>query len=192
MTDATSDRRPRSNLERDRYEEGHAIRGEGRFPIHTVLDNVRSAFNVGSIIRTSDAARVAKLHLCGITARPPHREIARTSLGATRYVPWQSHERTIDAVTSLKERGVRIVALEVAPSAVSYLDCPVTFPLGLVVGHEVTGVSEDVLALADDVVHIPMWGVKNSLNVATSYGIIVFELLRRYASASSAAAPIDT
>ncbi len=163
----------------DRFEESASVLSRPRVPVQVVLDNLRSAFNVGSIFRTSDAARVAHLHLCGITAYPPNRKIARTSLGATRYVPWTYSASTIDAVRGLKESGSRVVALETSPSARSYLDVDYTLPLALLLGHEVRGLSPEILALADDVVTIPMHGVKNSINVATSYGVVLFEILRR-------------
>lgn len=175
--------------ERDRYLEIGKLGARPRFPIRVVLDNLRSAFNVGSIIRTSDAARVMHVHLCGITASPPHVQLARTALGATRFVPWTRHDDTLDAVRALKADGVAIVALETTASAASYLEADYRFPMALVLGHEVRGVDTRVLAACDQVITIPMWGVKNSLNVATAFGIVTFEILRRLHATTRAEEP---
>lgn len=109
-------------------------------------------------------------------------KVARTALGASRYVPWSHHGDVLDRVLTLKARGVTIAALETTASAHSYLEVDYRFPMALVLGHEVRGVDPRVLAEADQVITIPMWGVKNSLNVATAFGVVTFEVLRRYAS----------
>jgi tRNA G18 (ribose-2'-O)-methylase SpoU len=175
--------------QRDRYVESGALAARPRFPIRVVLDNLRSAFNVGSIIRTSDAARVLHVHLCGITATPPHVQLARTALGASRFVPWSRHTDTLCAVRALRAEGVTIMALETTASAVSYLEADYRFPMALVLGHEVHGVEPQVLAECDGVITIPMWGVKNSINVATAFGIVTFEVLRRYAATTPSGGP---
>lgn len=178
----------REDLTRDRYQAVAALAARPRLDVHLVLDNLRSAFNVGSIVRTSEAARVARLHLSGITAHPPHRQLARTSLGAARHVPWTYHEHAVDLIPRLREEGRRVVALELAPGARSYLETPLAPPLALVVGHEVNGIDPRALALVDEVVHIPMYGVKNSLNVATATAVVLFEILRRHPPSSGAEA----
>ncbi len=175
-------------LTTDRFTGAGSLADRPRAPVRVVLDNLRSAFNVGSIFRTSDAARVEHLHLCGITPTPPHRQLARTSLGATRHVPWSSHPDAAAVVRALAARGHQIVALEITPEAESYLDAPLQSPLALVLGHEVLGISGATLAEADRIVRIPMFGVKNSINVATSYGIVIFEILRRLGYPSPTAA----
>jgi tRNA G18 (ribose-2'-O)-methylase SpoU len=177
---------PPRRVERDRFERHAEVIAAPRLPVQVVLDNVRSAFNVGSIFRTSDAARVERLHLCGITARPPHRRIARVSLGATRYVPWMYHARSDHAAQALRHAGVRLVVLETHRDARSYAEADYTFPMALVLGHEVVGVSPAVFAQADEIIAIPMWGIKNSMNVATAYGIVIFEILRRLGGPTSA------
>lgn len=174
--------------DRDRLDEVAFLADRPHLDVHLVLDNLRSAFNVGSIVRTSEAARVARLHLCGITAHPPHRQLARTALGATRHVRWTRHATTVDAIDGLRAAGRRVVALELTSGARSYLDAPLDLPLALVVGHEVNGVSAEALALADEVVHIPMFGVKNSLNVAAATAVVLFEILRRHPPSSGGAA----
>lgn len=180
-----NDRHPTT---RDRLDAVARLADRPLLDVHLVLDNVRSAFNVGSIVRTSEAARVARLHLCGITARPPHRQLARTALGATRHVHWTHHPETVDALSALRAEGRRVVALELTPGSRSYLEAPLDPPLALVVGHEVNGVDPAALALADEVVHLPMFGVKNSLNVAAATAAVLFEILRRHPPSSDGGA----
>ena len=151
-----------------------------RNPVSVVLDNIRSAFNVGSIFRTSDAAAVEHLHLCGMTAYPPNVKLGKTALGAMDYVPWTYHEQTATALAEFRTRGVHIVAVEVTDNAVSYLDFDWPKPVAVVFGHEVRGVHADLMAQCDSIVAIPMVGFKNSVNVATAYGIILYEILRRW------------
>lgn len=168
----------------DRHLEAAHVLARPRAPVHLVLDNLRSAFNVGSILRTSDAAAVAGVHLCGITPCPPHPQIARTALGASRYVPWHHHDTTLEGLAHVRSLGCRVVALETSDRAMSYLTPSYAKPLALIVGHEVAGVSPDILDAADDIVFIPMSGVKNSINVATSAGIVLFEILRQWSRAT--------
>jgi len=151
-----------------------------RNPVHVVLDNLRSAFNVGSILRTSDAGAVAHAHLCGMTARPPNVKLYKTALGAFDYVPWTYHETTQQALDQLAAEGIPPVAVEVADNAASYLEFDWPRPVALVFGHEVHGIDPDVLARCAAAVYIPMAGYKNSLNVATAFGVVLYELLRRW------------
>ncbi len=150
-----------------------------RRPIHIVLDNLRSAFNVGAIFRLADAARAAEVIPCGYTACPPHHKLEQTSLGTTRSVPWQRFAQTADAVDTLKHSGIQVIALETADNAPLFHQFEFTFPVGLVLGNEALGVSPAVLAHCDGVVQIPVFGYKNSINVATAAGIVLYELLRR-------------
>lgn len=151
-----------------------------RNPFHAVLDNLRSAYNVGSIFRTCDAAAVEHIHLCGMSAHPPHRKIEKTSLGAFEYVPWTYYERTADALEALRGRGIPVVAVEVVPGAVSHTAFPWPRPVAAVFGNEVTGIKEKILARCDAAVCIPMAGFKNSINVATAFGVIAYEVLRQW------------
>lgn len=157
-----------------------------RRPVHVVLDNLRSAFNVGSIFRTADAGAVAHVHLCGMTAAPPNLKLAKTALGAFDYVPWTYHERTEDALEHLAQQGVPVVALEVAPDAANVFAFDWPRPVALVFGNEVTGVGETVLARADRLAAIPMGGYKNSINVATAFGVVLYEVLRRWGDLTEA------
>ncbi len=150
-----------------------------RRPIHIVLDNLRSAFNVGSIFRLADAARAAEVVPCGYTAFPPHHKLEQTSLGTTDSVPWRRFDTIAEALTDLKQRGVRLVAVETARSAAPYHRFDHRFPVALVLGNEALGVSEAALRMCDAVVEIPVFGYKNSVNVATAAGVVLYDVLRQ-------------
>jgi tRNA G18 (ribose-2'-O)-methylase SpoU len=151
-----------------------------RNPVYAVLDNLRSAFNVGSIIRTCDCARIEKVYFCGITAHPPHTKLEKTSVGSLPYVSWEYRLNAAGAIRELKEKGVAIVALETTNVSTVYWDYKFPKPVALVLGNEALGVSESALALADAVVEIPMLGYKNSINVSVAFGIAVYEIYRQY------------
>ena len=161
-----------------------AIPSIDRIPVIGLLENVRSLYNVGSIFRTSDGAMVRKLLLCGFTPAPPKKEIDKTSLGAIRTVPWESFGDPLDAIQSARSEGARICVLEQTTESRPYSSLSKNdFPLCLVVGNELTGVSADVVREADVAIEIPMFGAKQSLNVAVAYGIAVFELARVWRNA---------
>ncbi|MBP6977614.1 MAG: RNA methyltransferase [Bacteroidales bacterium] len=156
-----------------------------KLPVVVVLDNVRSTHNVGSVFRTADAFRIEKIILCGITAVPPHRDIYKTALGATESVDWSYEEDTAEAVGKLKEEGYRIVAVEQADEH-TYLDEFRPEPaakLALIFGHEVTGIQEEVMALADGCIEIPQAGTKHSLNISVTVGIVLWEISGRLSGA---------
>jgi 23S rRNA (guanosine2251-2'-O)-methyltransferase len=153
-----------------------------RVPLRLVLDNLRSAFNVGSIFRTSEGAGVEWLHLCGITPYPPHPRLDKTARGATDLVPWSHHIDTMEAIRILKGSGYALAALELTDRSVDYRSLPYPRPLALILGHEVAGVTRPVLEAADWIVEVPLRGRKNSLNVATACGIVLFEILRQWES----------
>lgn len=156
-------------------------KSSSRHPISIIVDNVRSIYNVGSIFRTSDSAAVSKLYLCGLTPHPPREEISKTALDAEKTVPWQYFENTTDAVLHAKKEGNTVIALELTDKHRCYTSLKKTeFPLTIVVGNELTGIDSNVLALCDDAVEIPMHGVKHSLNVSVSTGIMLFEALNKY------------
>ncbi|MFN8487517.1 MAG: RNA methyltransferase [Caldilineaceae bacterium] len=155
-------------------------------PLSVLLDNVRSTFNVGSIFRTADGAGVAHLYLCGITPTPRHPKLLKTALGAEQAIAWSHHNNALDLACHLQAQGATLLALEDGPTAQSLFANarPAnTAPLVLLVGNEVTGVDPGLLAICDQVLAIPMWGVKRSLNVATAFGIAIYELRRQLASA---------
>ena len=149
-------------------------------PAYGLLDNIRSVGNVGSMFRTADAVALGGLFLCGMTATPPRLDMEKTALGATRTVPWDYWEDSLAAAQSLKEQGLPLVVLENAPGAVPWDELEYPFPHCFVVGHEVKGVRPEILEIADHVVEIPMAGTKNSLNVAVSFGVLVFEIRKRW------------
>ncbi len=152
-----------------------------KLPLVLVLDNVRSGLNVGSIFRTADAFPVEKILLCGITAQPPHREILKTALGSTDSVAWEYYAETEAAVQGLKEQGYRVFAVEQTSVRIWLHDfSPVPAErYAFVLGNEVEGVAEEVLALCDAAVEIPQFGTKHSLNVAVAAGIVIWEIARK-------------
>jgi 23S rRNA (guanosine2251-2'-O)-methyltransferase len=152
----------------------------GRMPAYALLDNVRSVWNVGSMFRTADAVALGGLYLAGMTATPPRPDMEKTALGATRSVPWDYWADPAAAVRHLQAAGTLVVALEQVPGARDWRTFAYRFPVCFVVGHEVRGVSEDVLGLADAIVEIPMAGAKDSLNVAVSFGVLAFEIRRHW------------
>lgn len=143
-----------------------------------VLDNIRSHHNVGSVFRTADAFLTKKIYLCGITARPPHRDIQKTALGATESVEWSYSEVTADTVRELKAEGYKIVCIEQAEGSVElqYFKIKKDQKYALVFGNEVNGVDQNVLDLCDMCVEIPQFGTKHSFNIAVSAGIVLWEL----------------
>ena len=157
-----------------------AFAAAGKLPLRFVLDNLRSGLNVGSVFRTADAFRLEGIELCGYTARPPHRDILKTALGATDHVAWRGHEDTVTAIRSLQAEGVQVFALEQA-SASTGLDQwspAVGERWAVVLGNEVRGCSEDVLGAVDGVLEIPQFGVKHSLNVSVAAGMVCWQAFR--------------
>jgi len=161
-------------------------RGDGgrpasaKMPAYGKLDNIRSAWNVGAMFRTADAVGLAGLYLSGMTATPPRPDLEKTALGASLVVPWDYWQDSAAAVRHLQATGLAVIALEQVPGAVDYDRFDFPFPHCFVVGHEQEGVSPAVLAVADDAVQIPMTGSKDSLNVAVSFGILVYQVRRHW------------
>lgn len=143
-----------------------------------ILPNIRSCHNVGAMFRTADACGVDKLYLVGYTATPPKPQIDKVSLGAETWMPWEYRKDVKRLITTLKKKGVFVVALEKTDKSleISKLKLKSKGAIALVVGNEVDGVPEDVLCLCDAVVHIPMYGKKESLNVSIAAGIALYEL----------------
>ncbi len=148
-------------------------------PLYIILDNLRSAFNVGAIFRTCDALRVSGLFLCGYTAYPPHIKLQKTSMGTIDYVPWKHFDKTVDAVKYLQEQGIPVWAAETTSHSQSFYDANYPDKLGVVFGNEALGVSRQVVDMCDNLIEIPQWGFKNSLNVAISCGIIGFSAVKK-------------
>lgn len=150
-------------------------------PVVVVLDNVRSALNVGSVFRTSDAFRVEKIMLCGITATPPNPEIRKTAIGAEQSVDFEYFKNTVEAVENLKNGGYKIFAVEQAKESIplNALNLLGVEKLALVFGNEVKGVDEAVMELCEKCIEIPQFGTKHSLNVSVSAGIVIWEVFNR-------------
>lgn len=159
---------------------GTAYRSLNRLPVTVLLDNVRSAYNVGSFFRTCDGVRAERLLLGGITAYPPSQAISKTALGAEDSVPWRHAWDILPWLDEVRQAGQAIAAVETAESAVDLYDWQPRFPVCVVFGHETDGVREEVARRCDTFVRIPMLGVKHSLNVATAGGVLLYELLRKY------------
>ncbi len=178
-------------------------------PVAVLLDNVRSAYNVGAFFRSADAVGASQLHLCGFTARPPHSKIAKTALGAETSVAWEGHDDAVAAVRALQANGCGVAAIETSVRAIDLFEWQPAFPVCVVFGHEVDGLRPEVLDACDAHVRppslactrrelwrglavaapkferaaeggIPMLGAKHSLNVATAGGVVLYDLLRKY------------
>jgi tRNA G18 (ribose-2'-O)-methylase SpoU len=157
-----------------------AFRDIPRLPVYAVLDNLRSAFNVGSIVRTADCALLEKIYFCGITAHPPHKKLDKTSLGALPYVPNEHQPSVEEAIFEIKEKGIPVYALELTNKSRLIWETPFPLPIALVLGNEALGVSNEALTLVDEIVEIPMMGYKNSINVAVAFGIVMYEIQRQH------------
>jgi len=146
-----------------------------------VVDNVRSALNVGSIFRTADAFALEKIYLCGITATPPHREILKTALGSTETVVWEHVAETLEAVNALKSMGYKTFAVEQVESSIPLqaVELAIQQKTALVFGNEVDGVGEAVIENCDACIEIPQFGTKHSINVAVCVGIVAWELVKK-------------
>jgi tRNA G18 (ribose-2'-O)-methylase SpoU len=162
-----------------------SLSGVAPLPVSVLVESVRSLYNIGSIFRTSDAARIEKLYLTGYSPYPPRKEIDKTALGSTESVPWEYSKDPLAVADRIKSSGVRLCALELTDLSVPYDTLQAAdFPLCLVVGNELTGVSSRLLERCDLAIEIPMGGIKHSLNVAVAYGVAVFELARIWRVAS--------
>lgn len=142
-----------------------------------ILDNIRSTFNVGSVFRTSDGAGISKIYLVGITPTPDHNKIKKTALGAENYVTWEHVASIENLVEKLKDEGFRIYAVEQSKNSIDYREVQLTDRSAFIFGNEISGVSPQTLNLVDDVLEIPMKGKKNSLNVSTTVGIILYQFI---------------
>ncbi len=158
-----------------------AFEGQEKIPLVLVLDNVRSALNVGSAFRTADAFALEKIYLCGITATPPHREILKTALGATETVAWEYHEKTAPVLETLKSDGYLLLAVEQVEGSTYLQEYKSNHgqKVALVFGNEVDGVEDHLLSQVDGALEIPQFGTKHSINVAVAIGIVVWELVKQ-------------
>ena len=157
------------------------FKNKKKVPIIIVLDNVRSAHNVGSVFRTSDAFLIEKIMLCGICPIPPKNEIRKTALGATESVEWEYFNDNADCIKGLTKKGYKIISIEQADNATELNNYFMEKPqkIALVFGNEINGVSEEIIQQSDDVIEIPQHGTKHSFNVSVSVGIVLWDLTRK-------------
>lgn len=150
-------------------------------PITLVLDNIRSGLNVGSAFRTADGFALEKIYLCGITAKPPHREILKTAIGATESVDWEYTATTREAIEDLKKKGYILAVVEQAEDStpLQHFQATGEQPIALVFGNEVRGVDEEIMKLADVCIEVPQYGTKHSFNISVCIGIVVWEIFRK-------------
>ncbi len=151
-------------------------------PFIVVLDNVRSMNNIGSIFRTSDAFLVEAIYLCGITAKPPHNDIRKTALGATESVDWQYFATTEEAINDLKNKGYTIVSIEQAKDSIELQNFKIDSKkkYAFIFGHEVKGVSQNIVNMSDMCIEIPQFGTKHSFNISVSAGIVLWDVFSSY------------
>ncbi len=143
---------------------------------YVICDSIRSLENIGSIFRTAEALSIDKIYLCGISGKPPHHKISKTALGAENTVPFEHHKQIGRLIDKLKKDKVRIVALEQAREAIIYTKFRPNFPLALIVGNEVKGISKKTFKKADKIIYLPMQGKKESLNVSVAFGVAGYEI----------------
>lgn len=157
------------------------FKGLQKAPIRIILDNIRSMNNVGSVFRTSDAFKIDKIFLCGVTATPPHRDIQKTALGATDSVSWQYFENTMDAVRSCKKDGYKVLSIEQAENSVflNEFNAEKGEKIAIVMGNEVTGVDQEVINQSDFCIEIPQFGTKHSLNVSVCTGVVIWDIFNK-------------
>lgn len=153
-----------------------------KIPVSIILDDIRSLNNIGSIFRTADAFKINHIYLCGITAKPPHREITKTALGSTESVEWSYHESIIELINELKTKGDKVVSVEQTENSIKLNDFlfkkneAITF----IVGNEVEGVSQTAISLSESTIEIPQFGTKHSINVSNCTSILLWEALKVY------------
>ncbi|MBL0024158.1 MAG: RNA methyltransferase [Saprospiraceae bacterium] len=154
-----------------------------KIPVVVVLDNIRSAMNIGSIFRTSDAFSIEKIIICGISATPPNREINKTAIGATESVEWAYEENINNAVTTLKAEGYTLAGIEQTNNSVNLDSSDLDFEkIAVIFGNEVDGISDEIIDLLDICIEIPQYGTKHSLNVSVCAGIVLWEMMKKFRS----------
>lgn len=155
------------------------FRQSQKIPVIAVLENIRSAYNVGSVFRTADAFLLEAVYICGYTAYPPHKEIKKTALGAEESVSWKYFKNIVEAIADIRSNGYKVYAVEQAVDSWKLGTFTVEEEkVAVIFGNEVTGVEQSTIQLCDGVVEIPQLGMKHSLNVATAAGVVLWELIR--------------
>lgn len=151
-----------------------------QIPLYLVLDNLRSSFNVGSIFRTAECFGISKLILCGYTATPQNPKVCKTAMGTDKFVEWEQFSSTIQVIKTLKEKGIKIYALETTSNAKNIAEIEFVKPCALILGNEALGISKEILKIVDEIVNIPVSGWKNSLNVGVTAAICCYEVSRQW------------
>ena len=160
---------------------------EAGMPVVVVLDNLRSAYNVGNVFRSAEATRAAGIAACGYTAMPPHVKLQKTARGCDVLVPCEHFDTSAEAVEAMHARGMKVYAVETARGASLYWEATIEFPCAFVLGNEALGIAPGALAMCDGIVSLPALGVKNSINVGNCGAVILFDCVRRYWSRFNAA-----
>ena len=157
------------------------FRQSEKIPVIVVLENIRSAYNVGSVFRTADAFLLEAIYICGYTCKPPHKEIKKTALGAEDSVTWKHFENTNLAIEELKSIGYKVYAVEQAEGStmLNKLDFSPEDKIAVIFGNEVTGVEQTTIQQCAACIEIPQFGMKHSLNIATAAGVVLWELVRK-------------
>ncbi len=152
-----------------------------KIPLIVILDHIRSLNNIGSVFRTSDAFLIEKIYLCGITAKPPHKEIHKTALGATESVDWEYVENTLELVMDLQKDNIKVVSIEQADNSTMLQNFEIeqNQKYAVVFGNEVKGVQQEVVSVSDHCIEIPQFGTKHSLNISVSCGIVLWNLFTK-------------
>lgn len=150
-------------------------------PVIAVLENIRSAYNVGSVFRTADAFLLEALYITGYTCVPPHKEIKKTALGAEESVDWKHFTNATEAIKDLKEQGYKVYAIEQALNShqLQQVEFNTHEKIAVIFGNEVTGVEQETIAQCDGCIEIPQLGMKHSLNIATAAGVVLWEIVRK-------------
>jgi tRNA G18 (ribose-2'-O)-methylase SpoU len=159
-----------------------AFKKTTKIPLIVILDNIRSLNNIGSVFRTSDAFLIEKIYLCGITAKPPHKDIHKTALGATESVEWEYIENTLTLVERLQNEKVLIASIEQAENSTMLQDFNIhsNQKYAVVFGNEVKGVQQEVVSASNYCIEIPQFGTKHSLNISVSAGVVLWDLFKKF------------
>lgn len=148
-----------------------------RNPLYLILENIYDTYNIGGIFRLADGLAVEKVYLCGETEIPPNHRIQKASIGTYKVVPWEYKETAAEAISELKAKGVQVVAVEQDEKSTDYRTTEYKAPVALLVGNETFGVTKETIALCDNTVEIPMWGINTSLNVIVSAAIVSYHVM---------------
>ena len=157
------------------------FRQSEKTPIVVILENIRSAYNVGSVFRTADAFLLRSVYICGYTAYPPHKEIKKTALGAEETVSWKYFKKISEAIGELRQHDYKIYAVEQAVNShpLHQVEFKSNDNVAVIFGNEVSGVEQSTIELCDGCIEIPQLGMKHSLNIATAAGVVLWELVRK-------------